>query len=193
MHHKGGKWLSCDLCHLTTCYLASTEVSDKGLGWPFWEHLSCSGCVNRHRWLLWLLIKKTKKLTELLCSHYLWKSLQESPAASATVVSLWWLVKFSCRMWLIIAHASNCSAPDNDGSVDLSLLPHGLLLNDSGVMSTADCNMIHVVFGWVKFVWVPCRHLSPRCWFSLLCLPLSQYGKMKKMSQYFVFFFLTGY
>lgn len=55
-------------------------------------------------------------------------------------------------MCLIIAHASDCSAPDNGGGVDLSLLPHGLLLNDSGVTSAADCDMIHGVFSWVKFV-----------------------------------------
>lgn len=104
----------------------------------------------------------------------------------------WWLVNCSRRLWLIIAHASDCTAPDNDGSMDLSFLPHGLLLNDSGEMSTADCDMIHVVFSWVKFVWDPHRHFSPRCYCSLLCLPLSQDGRKKKTSSYFLFFLLTG-
>lgn len=87
---------------------------------------------------------------------------------------VWRLRNCSRRMWLIIAHASDCSAPDNDGSMDLSLLPHGLLLNDSGATSAADRDMIHGVFSWVKVVWDPRRHLSARSYCSAMCLPLSQ-------------------
>lgn len=52
-----------------------------------------------------------------------------------------------------MTHASDCSVPDNDaGNVDLSLRPHGLLLNDSEVTSPDDSDMIHVVFRQAKFL-----------------------------------------
>lgn len=129
-----------------------------------------------------VIIHIIKKKCHCVLTNIYEMSLRKSWAATATIFFfLWWLVNCSRRLWLIIAHASDCIAPDNDGSMDLSLLPHGLLLNDSGVMSTADCDMIHVVFSWVKFVWDPPRHLSPRCCCcSLLCLPLSHYGRKKE-------------